>query len=194
MRPLVLTALAGLALAALAVVLWPRSDESKPSVCGPVDSTPADVGIDAASQATLCLLNRERASAGLRPLAVNGLLTQAAAAHSEDMVRRAYFEHTSPDGRSVQDRIRATGYARGANASSGENIEWGVGAKAAPSAIVAKWMASPPHRADILRDAFTEIGIGIALGAPDVPGRRPGQGATYTTDFGGRTDPSLQAG
>jgi uncharacterized protein YkwD len=60
--------------------------------------------------------------------------------------------------------------------------------------MVAKWMSSPPHRADILRPAFTEIGVGIAMGVPDVAGRRAGSGATYATDFGGAFDPSLGSG
>jgi uncharacterized protein YkwD len=94
----------------------------------------------------------------------------------------------------VQDRIRGSGWSRGISASTGENIAWGLGMKATPAAIVDKWMHSPGHRADILRPAFTQIGIGIALGAPNVPGRRAGEGATYTTDFGGVVDASLGSG
>lgn len=183
------------ALAAAAVALWPRSDKPVASPCGPTSSTPAQIGIASAGAATVCLLNQERASHGLPAFTENGLLAQAAGEHSADMVRRAYFEHTAPDGRTVQDRIRATGYAAGGSASTGENIEWGLGSKATPAAIVDKWLHSPPHRADILRPAFTEIGIGIALGAPEVPGRANGKdGATYTTDFGGVFDPSLGSG
>jgi uncharacterized protein YkwD len=179
-----------LAAALAAVVLWPRGDHRSISPCGAVDVTPAAGNLESAAAATLCLINEQRRSHGLAPLAEDGLLTEAAQAHSEDMVSRGYFEHTTPDGRTVQDRIRATGWGAGANASTGENIEWALRAKAAPAAIVAKWMASPPHRADILRSAFTEIGIGIALGAPAISG----QGATYTTDFGGVFDPSLPSG
>jgi uncharacterized protein YkwD len=188
------------AIVVLAVVaggiyaLAPRAHKHVVSACGPTDSTPDRIGAAAAGGATLCLLNRERTSRGLRPLAQNPLLAQAAQRHAVDMVVRAYFEHTSPDGTTVQDRIRATGYAGGSAASTGENIAWGVGAKATPAAMVATWMSSPPHRADILRPAFTEIGVGIAMGVPDVAGRRAGVGATYTTDFGGAFDPSLGSG
>jgi uncharacterized protein YkwD len=179
---------------AATVALWPRSDNDAVSLCGPTQSTPDEIGVAAAGNATLCLLNQERTSRGLAPLAPNGLLAQAAQQHSEDMVRRSYFEHTSPDGVTVQDRIRATGYANRGSASTGENILWAIGKKASPSAIVDKWMHSPPHRADILRRSFTEIGIGIALGAPNLPDQAQGQGATYTTDFGGVFDPSLGSG
>ncbi|MEA2425425.1 MAG: hypothetical protein QOH13_1835 [Thermoleophilaceae bacterium] len=110
------------------------------------------------------------------------------------MVRRNYFEHSTPDGQSVGDRLRAIGYSRGVNASAGENIAYGVGEKGTPASIVDAWMHSPGHRADILRPAFTEIGIGIALGAPEVAtGDRPAS-ATYTTDFGGAIDPTLPNG
>lgn len=192
-RPLaVIAALA--VVAAAGFLLWPRAGGRASSPCGPTESTPAELGLNEAGTVTICLLNRERASHGLQPLAQNALLGQAALLHSRDMVTRAYFEHTSPDGQTVQDRIRATGYGGGGSASTGENIEWAIGRKATPAAIVDKWMHSPPHRADILRRTFTEIGVGIALGAPAVNGQAKGAGATYTTDFGGVFDPSLSSG
>jgi uncharacterized protein YkwD len=55
-------------------------------------------------------------------------------------------------------------------------------------------MESPRHRADILRAAFTEIGIGIATGAPVPSSQEQADSATYTTDFGGVVDPSLPSG
>lgn len=148
----------------------------------------------AAGQATICLVNRERTQRGLPPLRQNGLLTAASAEHSQDMVRRDYFEHTTPDGHTLGDRLRAIGYARGVSASAGENIAYGVGFRSTPAHIVDSWMHSPGHRADILRPSFTEIGIGIALGAPEVPDRDKEDSATYTTDFGGVVDPSLPSG
>jgi uncharacterized protein YkwD len=196
MRGLVLVAtllIAGVA----AVALVPRGHETAKSPCGAVDVPPATAGADLAGRATLCLINDERAKHGLEPLASNALLAQAAQAHSADMVARRFFEHAAPDGRTVQDRIRATGFAGGRAASTGENIAWGSGAKSTPAAVVAKWMASPPHRADILRPAFREIGVGIADGAPIEPSARSDPGAasaTYTTDFGGVVDPSLPSG
>lgn len=193
MRPAAV-ALAVTLAAIAAVALWPRESKSTLDPCGPVDEQPQKSGIGPAGAATLCLLNRERTSRGLPALRENALLDQTSAEHSTDMVKRDYFEHTSPDGRSVEDRLRAAGYARGINASGGENIAYGVGGEATPRAIVRAWMHSPPHRADILRQAFTEIGIGVALGAPEVNSGRQGESATYTTDFGGVPDPSLPNG
>ena len=193
MRQLAAVAALVAALAA-AVVLWPRDSSSAPDPCGSVNVRPEQTGTAAAGNATICLLNRERTSRGLPPLRENAVLDQTSVEHSSEMVRLNYFEHTSPDGRSVGDRLRAAGYQRGINASGGENIAYGVGSKATPRAIVRAWMNSPPHRADILRQAFTEIGIGVAVGAPEVNADEQNASATYTTDFGGVPDPSLPNG
>jgi uncharacterized protein YkwD len=175
---------------ALAFELATRESAVPRDPCGPTRLAPAETGVEAAGTATLCLINRERARAGLGAFVPNARLTQAAVAHSRDMVGRRFFEHDSPDGVTPQDRIRSSGYGGGGR-SAGENIAWGAGADATPAAIVNLWMHSPGHRADILRPAFREIGIGIELG---VPVDSPSKGATYTTDFGGVTDPGLPTG
>ena len=193
MRAVVVAAIV-LTVGGATLALWPRSDSTAPDPCGATRATPAQAGVAAAAQATLCLLNRERARRRLPPLRENGLLSAAAVAHSRDMVGGGYFEHTSADGRTVQDRLRAIGYVRGLSASTGENIAYAVGTKSTPAAIVRLWMSSAGHREDILRPAFTEIGIGIALGAPAVDRSRQADSATYTTDFGGVFDPSLPSG
>ncbi|HEX4733637.1 MAG TPA: CAP domain-containing protein [Thermoleophilaceae bacterium] len=178
-------------LAALLFALLPRDSKSPSDPCGPTEGKPSQIGVAAAGQTILCLLNRQRTDHGLPPLRENGLLSQASLQHSQDMVQRNYFEHTTPDGRTVGDRLLALGYARGTTASSGENIAYGYARESTPAAIVALWMESPGHRADILRRSFTEIGIGIAAGAPVLPGAKQSDSATYTTDFGGVFDPSL---
>jgi uncharacterized protein YkwD len=194
MRP-VYVATVVLAAVAIVVALWPRSHQpAAAGPCGTTDKWPSKVGLDGAGRATLCLVNLERTQRGLPPLHENALLDAASAEHSQDMVRRDYFEHATPDGRSVADRLRAIGYQRGVSASAGENIAYGVGDKSTPASIVRAWMRSPGHRADILRSAFTEVGIGISLGAPEVLERYRQNSATYTTDFGGVVDPSLPNG
>jgi uncharacterized protein YkwD len=194
MRPVHVAAVV-LAAVALAVALWPRSHAPVAAgPCGTTDEWPSKLGLDSAGRATLCLVNLERSQRGLPALRQNALLDAASVEHSQDMVRRDYFEHATPDGRSVGDRLRAIGYQRGVSASAGENIAYGVRDKSTPASIVRAWMRSPGHRADILRPAFTEIGIGISLGAPEVLDRNPQNSATYTTDFGGVVDPSLPNG
>jgi uncharacterized protein YkwD len=184
-----------LTVAVVALALWPH-DSAAPVAdpCGATTAKPSTSGLVAAGQATICLLNRERTRRGLPPLRLNDLLSAASAEHSQDMVRLRYFEHTAPDGRSVGDRLRAVGYSAGVSSSAGENIAWGVGPESTPAAIVGVWMHSPGHREDILRPSFTEVGIGIAIGAPEVPEAEQAESATYTTDFGGVVDPSLPNG
>jgi uncharacterized protein YkwD len=190
----VVFAVIGLTLVAIVIALWPRDSQAPPDPCGPTKGKPSAIGVAAAGQTTICLLNRERARHGLPPLRVNGLLSAASLEHSQDMVRRRYFEHTSLDGRTVGDRLRAIGYARGTSVSAGENIAYGYSRESTPAAIVDLWMNSPGHRADILRPSFTEIGIGIAGGAPSLPDSKQSDSATYTTDFGGVFAPSLPNG
>jgi uncharacterized protein YkwD len=142
-----------------------------------------------ARSATLCLLNRIRAHDGLRALRLNPKLSHVARVHSSDMVRRGYFAHNSPNGRTPFQRILGTRYVpRNASWWLGENIGWGSSSLADPAALVGMWMHSPPHRANILNGHFREIGIGIAVGTP-VHGAHASRGggpagATYTTDFG----------
>lgn len=136
--------------------------------------------------ATLCLLNTERARRGLGRLRSNSRLRTAALRHSSHMASAKFFDHTSPAGTSMTDRIRRAGYLRGSGGwSIGENIAWGTGSLATPRAIVRAWMRSPGHRANVLTPGFREIGIGVASGAPVRIGASAG-GATYTTDFGTR--------
>lgn len=106
------------------------------------------------------LTNRERARAGLRPLVVDPVLTTAAQAHSADMVARAFYSHTSPEGSRPWDRAAAAGSTR---RSIGENIACG---QRSPAEVVEGWMNSPGHRANILKPDFTHIGIGFAGGGP----------------------------
>ena len=133
-------------------------------------------------RATRCLLNAQRAANGLPALHVSRRLAGAARSHSGDMVRRHYFDHVSPTGSTLGSRIRAAGYACGARSwSAGETIAYATGAAGTPAGIVALWMSSPPHRAEILDRGFRHVGIGLAVRTPT--GRR---GATVTADFGRR--------
>ena len=135
-------------------------------------------------RALLCLLNKTRRAHGLKPLRSNPRLLKAAEGHSRSMVVRGFFSHVEPGGGSSLDRIRRTGYLSGARRySCGENIGWGDGPTSTPRSMVKAWMASAPHRANILSRSFREVGLG---GVPGTPGRAGAGGGTYTTVFGGR--------
>ncbi|MEU3936335.1 CAP domain-containing protein [Streptomyces sp. NPDC029044] len=128
-------------------------------------------GLAGTAAAVVDLTNRERARAGLPPLAADPLLTTAAQAHSADMVARAFYAHTAPDGSRPWDRAAAAGSTR---RTIGENIACG---QRSPADVVEGWMNSPGHRANILGPGFTHIGIGFAGG---------GRAGTYWTQlFGG---------
>jgi uncharacterized protein YkwD len=133
---------------------------------------------------TLCLINVQRHSHGLPAVRLDPRLSQAARAHSRDMVRRRYFSHTTPEGLSFADRIRGTGYLRASRQwFVGENLAWGWRGRDSARRIVRAWMHSPPHREVMLNPAYREVGIGIVSG---VPRPLPPGGATYTADFGVR--------
>ncbi|MFE7172784.1 CAP domain-containing protein [Streptomyces sp. NPDC057616] len=130
--------------------------------------TPGDLARTAAE--VVDLTNRERARTGLPGLTTDALLTTAAQAHSADMVARAFYSHTSPDGSRPWDRAAAAGARR---RSVGENIACG---QRSPAEVVEGWMNSPGHRANILKSDFTHIGIGLAGG---------GAAGTYWTQLFG---------
>lgn len=142
--------------------------------------------VAAAEQATLCLVNRERAAHRLPALAENGALGVVAAEHSAEMVSRDYFSHRSPSGSTAEMRIVTSGYVSpSARVAVGENVATAGGKLATPASVVRGWMLSPAHRANILTAGFRASGVGIALGMPrrDTSGWR-GSGATYTEDLG----------
>jgi uncharacterized protein YkwD len=185
MRARLLLALALVALVALASTLALPSTAAA-ARCKHANAQPGDVSQRALRVATRCLLNKKRRMQGLRRLRGNGRLHRAAGRHVADMAQNHSFSHTSISGASFLDRIRRTGYLRRVRSwSVGENIAWGTGELSTPRSIVAAWMRSPGHRANILSRRFREIGIGISYGAPVRSSARPA--ATYTTDFGQRS-------
>lgn len=135
------------------------------------------------SAATLCLVNHQRHSAGVRALSDNAKLDRAAAAHTNDMVARSYFSHDGPDGTTLLSRLTGAGYLPAGADSVAENIGWSTGMLATPADMVASWMSSPDHRAIILNPSFRMSGIGVTPGAPGfvIAGRAA---ATYAQDFG----------
>jgi uncharacterized protein YkwD len=100
------------------------------------------------------------------------------------MGMRDYFEHVGPRGDTPSQRMRAAGYLSGAQGYEvGENIAFGTGWLATPRAIVAAWMGSPGHRANILNARFRDTGIG-AFAHPPASFSGGQRGAIYTEDFG----------
>jgi uncharacterized protein YkwD len=117
-------------------------------------------------------MNSVRTSNHLAPLRLDVRLLRAARGHSADMMHRQYFAHGA-----IASRAAAQG-ARGP--VFGENLAWGTGVGA--QWVVSQWLASPAHRAVLLRPGFRRVGIGIAFGT--FAGR--GGAAIFTADFAGR--------
>jgi uncharacterized protein YkwD len=178
-----LVALWAATLAIAGITVAPAAGSALPT-CPDANAIPTRATVDKAQGAVLCLVNRERQRRGKRPLRDAAALRSAAAGHSRDMVARHYFDHDTPGGRDLVDRVMAAHWASRHSAwRLGENIAWGGGAYATPRRIVALWMGSPGHRANILDGRFREAGAGVAAGTPQRTRRR---GATYTMDFGTR--------
>ena len=93
------------------------------------------------------------------PLAWDANLVVAAASHAEDMARRGYFDHDSPEGREAGHRVRAAGYRW---ASVGENIALG---ETSAAAAVQGWLGSPAHCENIMAADFADVGLACAQGA-----------------------------
>jgi uncharacterized protein YkwD len=154
--------------------------------CGPVGIQVTGLNEAQMESSITCLINDERTSRGLAPVTSNSDLRQAAVGHSDEMIRQSYFEHTSPAGLSFIDRIEGTGYMRGARSwTVGENLVWGTGPLSTPQALVTAWMNSPPHRENLLRPAFREIGVAALPGTP--VGKTDLTGVTVSSEYGART-------
>lgn len=152
--------------------------------CANVSARPSSTSTKAVAKSTVCLINKERSTRGLRRMRLNGRLSDAAAHHAGDMVRRDYFSHVSPSGSTFLQRIRRTGYFGGARSwAAGENLAWGSGRLGTPRSIVRSWMKSPAHRANVLNGRFREVGIAVVRGSPDGLGA---SAATYVNTFGYR--------
>lgn len=117
-------------------------------------------------------INGARTSRGLAPLRLDLRLFRAARGHTADMLQRQYFAHGAVDGRARAVGVRGPVY--------GENLAWATALTT--RWVVGRWLASPRHRAVMLRPGFRRIGIGVAYG------RFAGSdgAGVVTADFAGR--------
>jgi uncharacterized protein YkwD len=114
----------------------------------------------------LSAVNADRVQHGLAPLRLSDALNRAAQAHAGDMLQRGYFDHFSPEGRSVDDRFQEQGGSPSSLAA--ENLSMCTGCPAAVPAervrlLEQGWMDSPDHRDNILRRGLTGFGFGFIL-------------------------------
>ena len=127
--------------------------------CTPAASWPADRA-DLAAQ-VVALVNAHRAQLGLAALVVSPTLDAAATWKARNMAAYGYMDHDDPgppQARTADERIAACGYP---HAEWGEDIATGY---ATAQAVVAAWLGSPEHRANIERPEFRATGVGAAGG------------------------------
>src|SRR5437870_8718519 len=131
-------------------------------------------------------INAQRTARGLRPLRVSRGLTAAANYHCHQMGLFGFFEHESRNGTPFWRRIeRFYPSIRNRYWSVGENILY-ESPDATASSAVHDWMASPPHRQNILTREYREVGV-AAVHFATAPGAFGGRPVTIVTaDFGVR--------
>jgi uncharacterized protein YkwD len=142
------------------------------------------VDVERYREQVLTLVNAERTATGLPALRRVTALEQAAQAYSETMMRATdggpvYLAHLGPDGSTLGRRVGDTGYVW---YSLGETLAAG---QRSPQQLVAEWMSSPLHRANLLSREYRDVGLGIAIGPGTwSDGRQDPQVIWWTADFG----------
>jgi len=133
----------------------------------------AGAGLTTQESALLREMNRVRVAHGLPALQYDAHLQRAAAAHSHEMLASNTFSHGAFGNRMLQFDVSFN--------TAGENLAWGTGSLGGAHAIVAAWLASPEHRANLLRPSFRRVGVG------DVAGTFQGHSGAHvvTADFAG---------
>jgi uncharacterized protein YkwD len=116
----------------------------------------AGASLSSPESALLRQMNGVRAAHGLAPLRLDVRLQGAARFHSHEMLAGDVFEHGAFASRMA--RFHVTG------SLAGENLAWGIGRSGTAAGIVAAWLASPEHRANLLRPSFTRVGVGELTG------------------------------
>jgi hypothetical protein len=122
----------------------------------------------------ILLTNQTRSNLGLGGLVQNTKLMAAAQAKAMDMLKNQYFAHNSPNGLTPWYFIKSLGYAY---ERAGENLAVHY---TSAEGLHDGWLASPAHRANIVKEEFTEIGVGV------VNGDFEGYPSTIVVQFFGR--------
>jgi uncharacterized protein YkwD len=95
--------------------------------------------------------------AAVAPLTLNGTLTHVALRYAQDMATYGYMSHTGHDGSSPAARVSRSGYRW---SEVGENLASGI---MTPEEVVAGWLQSPDHCANLMDPLFTQVGLGFAV-------------------------------
>jgi hypothetical protein len=119
----------------------------------------------------ITLTNTQRIQNKVGTVTENTVLDAAATAKAQDMAAKGYFSHIGPDGKEPWAWIQGAGYDY---QYAGENLAVRfVDSKD----VVNAWMASPTHRANMVKASYTQIGVGVAQGMYQ------GQQATFVVQY-----------
>ena len=110
------------------------------------------------ARALLELVNTERAREGILKLTWDETLAKVARSYSRDMARRDYFSHVSPGGATLDDRLKSAGVGY---VSVAENLGMNRGFSDPAADCVKGWLASPPHRRNMLSGKYRWAGVGV---------------------------------
>ena len=115
------------------------------------------------------LTNEARRKNGLPTLASDNNLALKAREKSDDMLKNNYFSHTSPEGKTIKDRMQEEKPASfrtisriGENIYMGSRFDYSIDIKTQARMIVDGWMTSPGHRRIVLDPNYTHLGVGVA--------------------------------
>jgi uncharacterized protein YkwD len=117
----------------------------------------AFAGLTKTERSLLRQMNRVRAQHGLRALRCDNHLERAARFHSRQMLGSNTFAHGAFGARMAEFAV--SGHI------AGENLAWGTASRGTARAIVAAWLASPEHRANLLSASYSRVGVGDLVGA-----------------------------
>lgn len=132
-------------------------------------------------------INVVRKRHGLRCLRLVPELVRSSDSHSLQMARGGFFAHESRNGSSFNARIQRFYGSRGYRYwSAGENLFW-AGRSIKPNQIVARWLASPQHRAILLSSRWRVMGVGVVQSAHGSGVFRGRAVVVITTDFAVRS-------
>jgi uncharacterized protein YkwD len=171
---------------ALAVVIALAAVVPAGALAAPATPASRVVAVASLESGVLSEMNTIRRSHGLQPLRLSTALGSAARQHSQSMATQGYFSHNSADGSQFWKRVQGF-YPQGHYGywSVGENLLWQSPDVDAAGALQ-MWMASPPHRENLLTARWREVGIS-AVHVAAAPGTFNGLDVTIVTaDFGVR--------
>jgi uncharacterized protein YkwD len=134
----------------------------------------------------LRLHNEARAEHSVGQLCVQENLMAAAQGHAEDMTRRDFYAHETPEGLTPGDRITRAGYRYATYGENNNRLSGSYGGEPDRGELreaFESWMESPGHRNNILNPAFREVGFGLATGQYS---EELGTTTMYVVDFGTR--------